>query len=180
MKEPIPKDAPETRGKEVDIVLYVDADYAGDKSLRRSRSGYLLFVNNALVSFLSKRQPTIETSVFGSEFVAMKNGLEAVRALLYKLRMMGVPLTGPAYVFGDNMSVIHNTQRPESQLKKKSNQVCYHYARESVAMGESLMGHVDSKDNPADLTTKIIHGGQKREHLVGMILYDIHDEHTDT
>jgi hypothetical protein len=124
VKEPKPIDAPEPRGKAVDIRMFVDADHAGDKRVRRSRTGFFIYVNSALVMWMSKKQATIETSVFGSEFVAMKQGIETIRGLRYKLRMMGVPLTGPAYVYGDNMSVIHNTQRPESTLKKKPNEIC--------------------------------------------------------
>jgi hypothetical protein len=44
----------------------------------------------------------------------------------YKLRMMGVSISGPSYIYRDNMSVIHNTQWPKLTLKKKSNSVCYH------------------------------------------------------
>ena len=73
------------------------------------------------------------------------------------------------------MSVVKNTQKPESTLKKKSNQICYHAIRESVAMGESLVTHVASTENPADLATKIIPGGQKRNYLVNKVLYDICD-----
>jgi hypothetical protein len=81
----------------------------------------------------------------------MKNGIETCRGLRYKLRMMGMALSGPAYVYGDNMSVVHNTHRPESVLKKKSNSICYHAERESVAMGELTIGHVPSVDSPADI-----------------------------
>jgi hypothetical protein len=88
----------------------------------------------------------------------MKQGMETLRGIRYKVRMMGVPLSGPSYIYGDNMSVVHNTQRPESILK-----------------GECLVGHVPTNDNPADICTKIIPGGQKRDHLVGLILYDIVD-----
>ena len=134
-------------------------------------------MNSALIQWCSKKQATIESSVFGAEFVAMKHGIETVRGIRYKLRMMGVKLSGPTFVYGDNMSVIHNTQKPESTLKKKSNSICYHTIRESVAMGESLTGHVSSKDNWADIATKIIPSGQLRDHLVGHLLYDICDEH---
>ena len=103
--------------------------------------------------------------------------MEAARGLRCKLRMMGVELTGPTYVYGDNMSVIHNTQRPESVLKKKSNSICYHFARESVAMGESLTGHIRSEDNVADLASKVVPGGRKRDHLVGLVMHDIVDDH---
>ena len=43
-------------------------------------------------------------------------------------------------------------------------------------MGESLDGHVSSKENDAGLMTKVLHG-QKRNYLVSNILYDIHDNH---
>ena len=112
--------------------------------------------------------------MFGAEFVAMKQGMEALRGLRYKLWMMGVPLSGPSYIYGDNMSAIHNTQRPESTLKKKSNEICYHAVRESVAMGESITTHIDTHNNPADLATKIT-VGVKRAHLVSKLLHDIYD-----
>jgi hypothetical protein len=173
VKEPIPPHAPPPRGKEVVMRLFVDSSHADDKLTRRSRTGYFIFLNMAPIAWLSKKQATVETSVFGAEFVAMKLGVEHVRSLRYKLRMMGVPINTPAYVYGDNMSVIHNTQRPESTLKKKSNSICYHAVRESAAMGEILTGHVSTDQNPGDLATKIVPSGRRRDHLVGMLLYDI-------
>ena len=74
----------------------------------------------------------------------MKQGMEALRGLRYKLRMMGVAILGPSYIYGKSMSVIHNTQRPESVLKKKSNSICYHAIREAVAMGECVTGHISA------------------------------------
>ena len=82
----------------------------------------------------SKKQPTIETSVFGVEFMAMKCGMETLHGLRYKLCMMGVPLLGLSYIYGDNMSVIHNTQCLESTLKKNSNEICDDAICELVAM----------------------------------------------
>ena len=173
-EEPIPEDAPEALGKPVDLRLYVDSDHAGEKLTRRSRTGWMIYMQNALIAFHSKRQSTVETSVFGAEFCAMKSGIEALRGIRYKLRMMGVPLTGPSYIFGDNMSVIHNTQRPESTLKKKSCSVAYHFCREAVAMGECLTCHIPTARNPADLLTKVLYGN-KRVVLVRNVLYDIYD-----
>jgi hypothetical protein len=91
----------------------------------------------------------------------------------YKLRMMGVSISGPSYIYRDNMSVIRNTQWPKLTLKKKSNSVCYHAVCESVAMGESLMGHIPMNDNPADLLMKLIPGGMKQDDLVSLVLHDI-------
>ncbi len=77
----------------------VDSDHAGEKQTQRSRTGFLIYCIMALIIWLSKRQPTIETSIFfGADFVAMKHGIETLRGLRYKLQMMGVPLTGPSFI----------------------------------------------------------------------------------
>jgi hypothetical protein len=172
VEEPIPGNAPPPTGKDVILRLFVDSDHAGERMTRRSRTGYLIYMNLAPILWFSKRQGTVETSVFGAEFVAMRAGNEAcTRGIRYKLRMMGIPINDPTYIYGDNMSVIYNTQRPESTLKKKSSSICYHYMRESVAMGESLTAHIRSEDNPADICTKVIPGGVKRDCLTNMILH---------
>ena len=94
-KEVFPPNAPEPRGKEVVLRIFVDSDHAGDKLTRRSRTGYIIFLKNAPIAWLSKKQANIETSVFGAEFGAMKIGMETPWGLQYKLRMMGVPILVP-------------------------------------------------------------------------------------
>jgi len=175
-KEALPPNMPPARGRAVDLRLYVDSDHAGDKVTRRSRTGYIIYLNSAPIQWLSKKQSTVETSVFGAEFVAMKHGIETVRGIRYKLRMMGIEVDNPTYVYGDNMSVVTNSSKPESQLKKKCNSICYHAVRESVAMGESLVSHISTDNNPADLMTKTL-VGVKRRFLVSKLLYDIYDDH---
>jgi hypothetical protein len=120
------------------------SDHAGDVLIRQSRTGFIISLNNAPADWYSKRQGTVETSVFGAEFVAMKVGFDACCGLRNKLRMMGVPIDEPFYCYRDNMSVIQNTHNPESTLKKKSNLICYHYIRECVAMGEAMTVHIRS------------------------------------
>ena len=104
----------------------------------------------------------------------MKTGVEALKGIRYKLRMTGVTLTGPTYVYGDNMSIINNTSRPESTLKKKSNSICYHAVREAVASGECLTTHCKNGDNYSDMMTKVLYV-QKKQETVARILYDIWD-----
>ena len=174
VQEAVPPNAPKPLGKEVVLRMFVDSDHAGDKADRRSRTGFMIFINMAMMVWHSKKQSTVEGAVFGAEFVAMKQGVETLRGLRYKLRMMGVPIDGPTYVYGDNMSVVHNTSKPESLLKKKSNSICYHFVREAVAMGECLIAHVRTENNWADLLTKVLFG-RKRRRLVGGILFDIYD-----
>ena len=115
---------------------FVDADHAGDSITRRSRTGFLIFLNMAPIYWLSKKQTSVETSSFGSEFTAMKQCAEYIRGLRYKLRMMGIPCELPAFVYGDNQSVLYNTTLPESALKKKSQGIAYHFVREEIARDE--------------------------------------------
>ena len=70
--------APPPLGKEVDLRLYVVSDHAGGKATRRSRTEYFIFLNIAPIIWFSKWKMTVETLVFGVEFVAMKNGMEAL------------------------------------------------------------------------------------------------------
>jgi hypothetical protein len=160
---------PKPLEKEVDLRMMVDSDHAGDKLTRRSRTGFLIYCDMALIIWLSKRQPTIETSVFGAEFVAMKHGIETLRGLRYKLRMMGDPLTGPSFIYGDNKSQVTNSTRPELTLKKKCNSVCYHAIRESVAMGKSLITHISTQFNLADFLTKVTNGATRRRLVTFMM-----------
>ena len=151
----IPPDMPEPLGEPVQLNVFVDSDHAGDTVTRRSRTGVIIFINKAPIIWYSKKQGSIETSSFGSEFMAMKTAVEMTEGLRYKLRMMGVPLDGPANVMADNMSVVKNTSIPESVLKKKSNSIAYHYVRERAASGSILVRHERTDSNIADILTKI-------------------------
>jgi hypothetical protein len=42
-------------------------------------------------------------------------------------------------------------------------------------MEESITGHVSTHNNPADIATKVLPGGQKRNGLIGLVLYDLTD-----
>lgn len=154
VKEELPPDMPEPRGMPVQQITYEDSDHAGDKVTRRSRTGVLLYCNRSPISWYSKKQSSIETSSFGSEFAAMKTAVELSIGLRYKLMMMGVPLDGPVFIKGDNMSVISNSSVLESVLKKKSNSIAFHYTREAAAKGIIVATYEPSQTNLADMLTK--------------------------
>ena len=100
------------------------ADHATDSITRKSRTGFLVYLNCALIYWMSKKETSVETSLFGSEFCAIKHCTEYIRGLRYKLRMMGITFDGPAYIYGDNKSVLfNNTTIPDSTLNKKSRKV---------------------------------------------------------
>ena len=162
---------PKPYGPKVIMRMFVDADYAGDGANRRSRTGFFILVNEAPIAWYSKKQSRVENSVFGSEFIAMRTGLETAQGLRYKLRLMGVLIETPIYIYGDNMSVIHNISKPESTLKKKANSINYHYIREAVAANECQTGHISTHENPADIATKPLPCGEKRDCLISKILH---------
>jgi hypothetical protein len=154
VKEAIPPNVPEPRGNPVTITCYVDADHAGCRVTRRSQTGILLFIQQALIAWYSKRQNTVETSTFGSEFIALRTAIEQIEALRYKLRMMGVPIDGPTSVMCDNESVFKNAAFPESVLQKKHNSISYHKVREAQAANTVRVGWIPSEQNLADVLTK--------------------------
>ena len=168
-----PTNAPEPLGQGFVMIAYVDADHAGDSITRRSRTGFIVYLNNAPIYWHSKKQSGIETSSFGSEFMAMKHCTEYIRGLRYKLRMMGIPVDLPTFVYGDNQSVLANTTVPDSTLKKKSNSIAYHFVREGCARDEWRTAYVNTHENPADLLTKPLPSGEKRTRFVRMILHHI-------
>ena len=120
----------------------------------------------ACVMWHTKCHVTVVSARFGAEFFAMKEAMEASRGLRYKLHMMGILICGPMYMYGHNMSMIHNTQHQESTLQKKLNSICYHAIRKAVAMREILTGHVKMDENPAALLTKVVSGDIKRQNLI--------------
>ena len=164
---------PEPRGHGFIMRAKVDADHASDTVSRRSRTGLLIYLNCALIYWWSKKQTSVESSSFGSEFVAMKQCCEYIRGLRYKLRMMGIPVEGLTYIYGDNQSVLANTTIPDSTLKKKSQSIAYHYVREGVARDEWRTSYVNTHENEADLLTKQLPHGEKRKGFVSNLLHHI-------
>ena len=59
VKEAIPPNAPDPKGKEIDLRIFVDSDHVGDKLTRRSKTGYIIFLDNAPIAWLSKKEAAI-------------------------------------------------------------------------------------------------------------------------
>jgi len=168
--EAVPPDAPDPLGKPVSLHCFVDADLAGNVLTRRSQTGILIFINRAPIVWHSKKQNTVESSTFGSEIVALKNAIELIKSLRYKLRMFGVPIMGPADIYCDNEAVVTNCSTPESTIKKKHHSIAYHYNREAVASETVRITKEDSETNLADLFTKLL-TEDRRNFLINRFMY---------
>jgi len=112
--EGLPSNAPPPRGQAVQINMFCDASHATDLITRRSTTGIIILIQGTPILWYSKRQNTVESSTFGSEFVALKIATEMVEGLRYRLGMMGVPIDGPVNTFCDNDSVVKNVTNPSS------------------------------------------------------------------
>ena len=164
-QEELPPNMPEPRGHSVTINAFVDADHAGNLVTRKSHTGIIIYVNNSPITWFSKRQSTVESSTFGSEFVAMRICVDMVESLRYKLRMFGIPIDGPTNIFCDNRGVVANASRPESTLNKKHNAICYHRVRKAASRGIIRIAKEDTMTNTADLLTKQLPTERRRELL---------------
>jgi hypothetical protein len=156
LHEELPADMPEPKGKPVRISTYEDANLMHDVISGRSMTGILHMLNQTPIYWYSKKQGSVETATYGSEFVAAKTATEQIMDLKYTLRMMGIPLDGPAWMFGDNQSVLTSATVPQSNLNKRHNALAYHRVREAVGAKVMYFMHIAGKVNVSDIFTKFL------------------------
>ncbi|MFA9289401.1 MAG: reverse transcriptase domain-containing protein, partial [Weeksellaceae bacterium] len=154
VQELLPKDAPPPLGKAVTTVTYTDANLYHDMLTGRSVTGILHFCNQTLVDWYSKRQATVETATFGSEFTAARISVDQIIDMRTTLRYLGVPVNTKSFMFGDNQAVVTNSSIPHSSLNKRHNALSYHRVREMIAA--KVLGYywIDGKKNPSDIVSK--------------------------
>jgi hypothetical protein len=108
------------------------------------------------VEWLSKQQNTVETAMYGSEFVVARTATEQIVDLRYTICMMGVPLDSPAWMFGNNESVVKSATIPHLSLMKRHNALAYHRVREAIAAKVLYFCHIPGNQNPANVLTKFL------------------------
>eukprot|EP00957_Ditylum_brightwellii_P097148 7398538-Ditylum_brightwellii.AAC.1 len=96
-----------------------------------SCTGINHLLNKTPSDWFSKRQNTVETATYGSEFVASRTAVDQIVDLHYTLCILGVPLPGPSWLFGDNLSVVNSATMPSGKLLKRQNILNFHSVREA-------------------------------------------------
>eukprot|EP00934_Nitzschia_sp_Nitz4_P003079 Nitzschia sp. Nitz4//scaffold505_size5549//4762//5427//NITZ4_009218-RA/size5549-processed-gene-0.1-mRNA-1//-1//CDS//3329553609//3069//frame0 len=152
--EMIPDDAPTPLGKPVRHIAYVDANLLHDLVTGRSVTGILHFLNQTPIDWYTKRQSTVETATYGSEFVAARTMTEQVMDFRLTLRYLGVPLHESTFAFGDNKTVVDSASLPKSKLHKRHVILSYHRVREAIAAKILRFFHIPGDINPADILSK--------------------------
>ena len=74
--EQIPHDIPKPLVKHVQTTHYVDANLHHDLATGKAVTAVLHFLNQTLIDAYTKRQSTVETATYGSEFVAARTAVD--------------------------------------------------------------------------------------------------------
>ena len=158
VREHIPNNLPKPAGNSITLTTYVDANLYHDYITGRAVTGILHLINQTPIDWYSKRQATVETATYGSEFVAARIATDQIIDLRMTLRYLGVPVVHSTYMFGDNESVVTSSTIPYSALSKRHNALSYHRVREAIAGKIIRFFHIRGENNPADIVSK--HWGQ--------------------
>jgi hypothetical protein len=154
VSEDIAPDIPTPLGKKVILSHYFDANLYHDLTTGRAVTGILHFLNRTPIDWYSKRQATVETATYGSEFVAARITVDQIIDLRTTLRYLGVPIEDKSFMFGDNNAVIISSSLPHSTLKKRHNALSYHRVREAIAAKIIVLLKIHGTINFGDLLSK--------------------------
>jgi hypothetical protein len=154
VKEIIPTDILEPKGKYVTLSHYFNANLYHDMVTGRSVTAILHFLNQTPMDWYSKKQATVETATFGSEFVAVRTTINQIVDLRTTLHYLGIPIREKSYVFLDNKTVIDASSTPHAKLHKRHNALSFHRVQEAVASKYVTIFHLPGEYNPANILSK--------------------------
>jgi hypothetical protein len=126
VSEMLPTDAPPPLGKYIMLTHYYDANLYHDMLTGRSVTGILHLFNKTPIDWYSRKQATVETATYGSEFIATHTCVDQVLDLRSSLHYLGVPICDRTFIFGDNHSVMDSATIPHSKLHKQHNALSFH------------------------------------------------------
>ncbi|XP_055824279.1 uncharacterized mitochondrial protein AtMg00810-like [Solanum dulcamara] len=136
------------------LISYTNADWGGCPNTHYFTSGYCIFLGDNLVSWSSKRQPTLSRSSVEAEYRGVANVVSNscwIRNLLLELHC---PIQKTTLVYCDNVSAIYLSGNPVQHQCTKHIEMDIHLIREKVARGEVRVLHVPSRYQIADVFIK--------------------------
>ncbi|PRQ27893.1 putative RNA-directed DNA polymerase [Rosa chinensis] len=139
------------------LYAYSVVDWADCPESRRSTSDYLIYLGNTLVSWCSKKQPTIARSSVESEYRSLAHSSAETTWLGFLLYELSFHIQYPILLYCDNLSATYMASNPVFHARTKHIELDYHFVREKVALGSHQVHFVPSVDHPADLLTKPLH-----------------------
>ena len=107
----------------------------------------LHFLNQTPIDANTKRQSTVETATYGSEFLAARTAVDQIIDIRTTLQYLGVPIRDKSYMFGDNRSVVTSSTIPNSTISNRHHLASYHRVREAIAAKYISFHLKDGKSN---------------------------------
>ncbi|PNX57212.1 hypothetical protein L195_g050287, partial [Trifolium pratense] len=136
------------------LISYTDADWGGCPDTRRSTSGYCVFLGDNLLSWSSKRQPTLSRSSAEAEYRGVANVVAESCWLRNLLLELHCSIHKATMVYCDNVSAIYLSSNPVQHQRTKHIEMDIHFVREKVSRGQVRVLHVPSRHQIADIFTK--------------------------
>ncbi|KAI4380893.1 hypothetical protein MLD38_007031 [Melastoma candidum] len=136
------------------LVTFADADWAACPTTRRSTTGYAVYLGSTLISWRSKKQPTVACSSTEAEYRAMAYAVAETNWLSSLARELHISLSRPLLVCCDNLGATYLAANPIQHNRTKHMDIDYHFVREQVQTGDVLIKYVPTKDQRADILTK--------------------------
>ncbi|KAK2993342.1 hypothetical protein RJ640_002711 [Escallonia rubra] len=135
---------------------FCDADYAGDKSTRRSTTGYCFNLGSGAISWCSKRQPTVSLSTTEAEYRAAAMAAQESTWLAMLFKELHQHVDCPITLHCDSESAIKLAENPVFHARTKHVEVQHHFIREKVLKGDIRLMPIRTDDQVADVLTKAL------------------------
>lgn len=159
-----------SRQSEIEVSAYADADWASDKSDRKSVTGWIARVNGDPVSWISKKQKTVALSTCEAELYAESSAIQEVLWLRDLLNELGVCSDNASVVYGDNQSAIAVSKNGVKGERTKHVAVKYHHVTDTIERGLVRLVWVPTTQQQADILTKALgtpqHEAMRKEIMV--------------
>jgi len=153
---------------ELQVHGYIDADWVGSISDRRSISGFMFSFGSVAVTWISKKQPTVALSSTEAEYRGAAMATCEVAWLRKLLGDLGLHVDIQVVIYCDNLSSIQLARNPMFHAWTKHIEVHYHFIREKVLVGEINLTYVSTKDQVVDIFTKVL-GTEKHHRFRSML-----------
>ena len=159
------------RGLRLGMGVYVYINHTGDSVTRWSRTGFVVFLNEAPIYNISKEKLHEKQVPLEVSLLQLSKLLNMSEDFVYKIRMFGIPCEDPTFVYGNNQHFLANISVPVSTLNKKYNSSAFHFLQEGCASDERRNTYVNTHENPADLLTHPLPLGEKMWRFIMRFLY---------
>ena len=144
-----------------ELLCYTDADWALDKTSRRSTSGGVVTLGGGVLNSWAKKQKSVALSSWESElFAEITLG---TRSLGIQSELMDLGYNCSVTVATDSQSVIDHSRRRGHSVASKHVGLRGLWLQETLENRKLELGKVDTATNPADVCTKPLPGNRIRE-----------------